>query len=516
MKKTRKVLSRIWNISVKFLGYLIAAVIAVALFLYYIWLPYKVQSYTPTDPVHMEQKQGYLKTILGNQRKSPNVVVILFDDLGYGDLSCYGNKLIQTPAIDSIASRGVKLTHFYSSSSACTPSRAGLLTGRLPARARAGDLVFMPEGHIGSKVRKLMGQANELPKDEILLPEVFKAAGYKTGMLGKWHLGDLEGHLPNDFGFDEYYGVRYSNDMLPLHIYRNTTIEEEDETELVSGSGLYLDPDEPLKTKGIDQTELTEKYTREAVKFISENKDSPFFLYFAHSFPHVPHFASKKNTGSSKAGLYGDVVEDLDRSVQSVMDALAANGLEENTLVIITSDNGADYNGNAGNLRGRKAQSYEGGQRVPMIVQWKNNLPEGLETDQMAMNTDLFPTLLSLLDIPLPNDREIDGQDIMPILLGEDSPHEVLYYTSAITGEIKGVRNKRYKYHTGGFSAFPLFKSMGAVSTKKPQLNDILLGNESHNLIKKYPEEAAALKKAMDQKIEAMQLRSNQRGWIDE
>lgn len=515
MKKVWHVFKKIGRFLVKTFGYLLLLLIIVALFMAFVWFPIKVGSYSPTDPKHLPQKEAYLKAIQVDKGDRPNVVVILFDDLGYGDLSCYGNKLINTPAMDTIAKHGVRFTNFYSSSPVCTPSRAGLLTGRLPIRARAGDHVYFPENHMVAKIRKFRGSANELPKDEILLPEVFKAAGYKTAMLGKWHLGDIDGHLPNDFGFDQYYGVRYSNDMLPLHIYRDAAIEVEDKTELVSGSKSHLDADDPIKVAGIDQTELTEKYTQEAVKFIGDNKDTPFFLYFAHSFPHVPHFASKGHEGTSRGGLYGDVVEDLDRSVQSVMDALAANGLEENTLVIITSDNGADYNGSAGNLRGRKQESYEGGQRVPLIIQWKNQLPEGLVTDELAMNIDFFPTILSLLDIPLPDDRIIDGKDIMPAIKGEGSPNDIMYYTSARTGEIMGVRDQNYKYHEGGYTAIsPFGGGLGFFMNRKPQLNDMLLDNESHNLIKKYPKKAALLKDKMDQKVK--EINENSRGWIND
>ena len=502
----------IWTLFIKVLGYLLVVLLTIAALVVFVWFPIKVKSYSPPTPTHLIEKENYLKSIPKVGKESPNVVIILFDDLGYGDLSCYGNPLIETPAMDSLAKNGVKMTHFYSSSPVCTPSRAGLLTGRLPIRTLAGDHVYFPEGHFVSKIRKVRGSVNELPKDEILLPEVLKAAGYSTGMIGKWHLGDRKGHLPNDFGFDEYYGVHFSNDMLPLHVFRKNEIEEEDKTKLVSGSGSYLDPDAPLVTKGVDQTKFTQNYTQEAINFIKSNKQDPFFLYFAHSFPHVPHFASSEHTGQSRGGLYGDVVEDLDRSVQAIIDALYENGLHENTLVIITSDNGGDYNGSAGGLRGRKQQSYEGGQRVPFIAWWGNHLPKGLETNEMAMNIDLYPTIASILNIPLPHDRVIEGKNILPALKGAASPHKYLFHTSAGSGKIMGIRNSRYKYHIGGYRTMPMFGMLGVVIKEKPQLNDILVGNESHNLIKKYPGLAETLRSSMNEKI--ADIESNKRGWL--
>ncbi|RLD83896.1 MAG: arylsulfatase [Bacteroidetes bacterium] len=512
MNNFTRILKQIWKILLRISGYFTIALIVFFLIAVFIWLPYKINNNKPSWDWHSEQKTTYLDKVSKlKSKQTPNIIIIFFDDLGYGDFSCYGNKLIKTPTIDSLAVQGVKFTNAYSSSPVCTSSRAGLLSGRLPIRTLANS-VFFQTGANMAKMRNFNGDVNKLPNDEILLPEVLKAAGYKTGMIGKWHLGDTDGHLPNDFGFDEFYGMRYSVDMLPLNIYRNKSIEFLDKTELVSGKTTYTDEDDAIKTKGIDLSELTEKYTNEAVEFIHKNKDRPFFLYFAHAYPHVPHFASKKHTGESEGGLYGDVIEDLDRSTKALMEALESNGLEENTIVIITSDNGADYNGNAGNLRGRKMETYEGGQRVPLIVLWKNHLSK-LVTDQMVMNIDFFPTILSLLNIPLPDDRIMDGENIFPVFMGEKSPHKYLYYTDAFSGEIKGIRDYRYKYHIGGFKALPILNSIGVVQRYKPQLNDLLLGNESHNLIKKFSQKADSLKSAMYLKTESLQLETNKRGW---
>ncbi|WP_437370182.1 sulfatase family protein [Maribacter litoralis] len=517
MKKFFKILYRIWKSLISILGYLVALLIIAVLCIVFIWYPIKVSSYEPENPTHLNHKTSYLEDISSqhiSDSLKPNVVIIMFDDLGHGDLSSYGNKLIQTPNIDSVARKGIKFTNFYSSSPVCTPSRAGMLTGRLPIRTLAGNVYFQT-GSTFANVQKVMGNKNELPQDEILLPEVFKAAGYTTGMMGKWHLGDTNGHLPNDFGFDHFYGVHYSNDMLPLHVYRNEDIEIEDKTEMADGSKLHTDHQDDIKTPGLDQSKLTHLYTENATKFITDNKDNPFLLYFAHSFPHVPHYASKDHAGESDGGLYGDIVEDLDRSVKVVMDALQKNGLEENTIVIITSDNGADLNGSAGNLKGKKQTTFEGGQRVPLIVQWKNHLPAGLETDQMAMNTDFFPTLLNVLNIPVPKDRMIDGKNIWPILQGKKSPHDYLYYTKNSNGEIKGIRNDRYKYHVAAYQAMPLFGTIGFVKNQKPQLNDLLLDGETHNLIEKYPDISKDLELQMNKKIEELDLKNNKRGWLN-
>ena len=231
---------------------------------WFIYRPIKIASYEPAIPEHLDQKIEYLNGIANKSVKSesnrPNIIFINFDDMGYGDLSCYGNKLIKTPIMDSLAANGIRMTSFYSCSPVCTPSRAGLLTGRYPKRSFSGDHVFFPEDHPIARMRKLQGLKNEIPRDEIMISEVLKADGYATALIGKWHLGDREGHLPNDFGFDHFYGVRYSNDMIPLHIYQNEEILENDEKKLVKNVFPYgyYDMDTPINGKATDQTRLTE------------------------------------------------------------------------------------------------------------------------------------------------------------------------------------------------------------------------------------------------------------------
>lgn len=455
------------------------------------------------EPEHLDEKEHYLASIApADPEEAPNFVVILFDDLGWGDLSIQGNELIETPRIDRAAREGVRLTNFYSASSVCTPSRAALLTGRYPPRAGVSAHVFFPQESWMGLARRVAGQGNELPRDEIVLPEALQSAGYATGMVGKWHLGETEGHRPLDLGFDEYFGVLWSNDMAPLHLYRGNDILEFDNRP-ANGLG-ERDEERPLGPGGVDQSRLTERYTAEAVSFLEHHRDEPFFLYVAHSFPHVPLYPSPQQAGQSDAGVYGDVVADLDRSTGVLLDAIARLGLEEKTLVLITSDNGADYGGSPGFLRGRKGEILEGGQRVPFIARWPGVLPPGEVTEAMAMNIDLFPTLLALADLPLPDDRRVDGRDLMPVLRhGRSSPHERLYYFPVVGGLPNAVRD----------AGFKLLLSTGDPGRDRPHLTRLDADREAHDLRRRHPAVAEGLMDAL--RAKRLEFERNPRGWHD-
>jgi arylsulfatase A-like enzyme len=322
----------------------------------------------------------------------PNVIVIFADDLGYGDLGCFGHPTIATPHLDRMAREGLRLTQFYAAECVCTPSRAALLTGRLPIR----------NGMCGDKRRVLFSNsAGGLPSNELTLAEVFKSKEYATACIGKWHLGHRHEYLPLRHGFDSYYGIPYSNDMQPTLLMRDDTVIE----------------------NPVDQTTLTARYTAEAVSFIRQHRDSPFFLYLAHNFPHTPLFASAEFKGKSRRGLYGDVVEELDASVGQVLATLAELSLDKTTLVLFTSDNGPwliknQDGGSAGLLRGGKGSTWEGGMREPTIAWWPGTIAAGRTSNELASTMDLFATVHSLLELPLPTERTLDSRDLRPLLLG--------------------------------------------------------------------------------------------------
>ena len=457
----------------------------------------------PPEPTHLEEKAAYLASLPKvDPATAPNFVVIFFDDLGYGDLSSYDSALIDTPNIDRAAAEGLRFTQFYSASPVCTPSRASLLTGRYPPRAGVAAHVYFPSESRVGWLREMAGLENDLPLDEALLPEVLGAAGYATGMVGKWHLGGRTGHRPRQRGFDEWFGVLWSNDMYPLDLWADDAVLERDERE-PSAYGEH-DEERPLPGRGVDQSRLTARYTDHAIEFIDRHQTEPFFLYVAHTFPHVPHYPDPEHAGSSRGGVYGDVVEDLDRSTGAILEALRERGLDRETFVLITSDNGGDYNGSVADLRGRKQEIFEGGQRVPAIAWWPGRIAAGQETDAMAMNIDVFPTLLGWAGLPLPDDRFIDGADLAPLLAGDAAEaHDLLFYFPPLStdGLPAAVRDADYKY----------LLETGVMNRSRPHLSDLRRDREAHDLRHLHRDRAERLASALAEK--RAEFETNQRGW---
>ncbi len=369
--------------------------------------------------------------ILGGQStaadaKHPNIVFILADDLGYGDLGCYGHPSIRTPHLDRMAAEGMRFTDFYSAAEVCTPSRAALLTGRYPIRS----------GMCHEQFRVLRNRSTgHLPDAEVTLAELLKERGYATGTIGKWHLGvwsnNPDGH-PSRHGFEFNFGLPHSNDMDPSAEAPPRATSRLDQQASWWNSPLYRGTE--LVERPADQTTLTRRYTDEAVKFIRAHRQGPFFLYFAHSFPHVPLFASERFFGKSPAGLYGDVIEEIDASVGEVLDAIRSEGLDKNTLVVFSSDNGPWLimglaGGCAGLLRDGKGSTWEGGMRVPGIAWWPGRIRAGVVQREMATTMDLFVTSAKLAGATPPQDRPLDGLDISPLLFGTGTvEREAFFY----------------------------------------------------------------------------------------
>lgn len=473
----------------KWLGYGVLLIVVVA--------AVRILTYSQSDDSgRVEQKMSYLQSLgdLEPAADRPNIVLILFDDMGYGDLGAYGSQAIKTPNMDALANGGVRFSNYYSPSPVCTPSRAGMLTGRYAPRAGLSVVAF-PDGSLMSNVWKLIGSNIRIPYEEILLPEVLQAVGYQTAMVGKWHLGDEAPSLPNSMGFDYWYGSPYSNDMSPFAIYRNDQVIVED-----------------LK----DQSGLNAEYVREATEFIrgatADNQlQAPFFLYFAHSFPHIPLFSSAQQQGQSVAGLYGDVVEDLDRGVGEVLQALRESNALENTLVILTSDNGPWYQGSPGPNRGRKGKSFDGGQNVPFISYWPDQIAPGQQSEVVMSGVDVMPSILSLLNIPEPTDRIIDGEVRVKQLLGAALPEDqrLLYYFRS--GRLESLRDSRFKYQSP--IPYPLGLMDNAMVKKGPFLFDFLYDeNESYDTSGKNEKRFQALQAAFDSKLAEMS--DNPRGWL--
>lgn len=361
-----------------------------------------------------------LTSFAQSKSQLPNIVLIFLDDMGNGDLSCTGALSYETPAIDKLANEGLRFTNFLSAQAVCSASRAGLLTGCYPNRIGFSGALF-PNSKVG------------IHEDETTLAELVKQKGYVTAIVGKWHLGDNEKFLPKQHGFDEYFGIPYSNDMWPVDYDGNPSTDWRKESfpplHIYDGNGKSI----PINTLD-DQAKITTLYTEQAVSFIKKSSGKPFFLYVAHSMPHVPINASAKFKGKSEQGLYGDVMMEIDWSVGEIMNVLREKKLEENTLVIFTSDNGpwlnfGNHAGSTGGLREGKGTSYEGGQRVPCIMHWKGKIEGGKICNSLSSAIDIFPTIAELIQQPLPS-KTIDGVSLLPIIKGDYNaePRSGFYY----------------------------------------------------------------------------------------
>jgi arylsulfatase A-like enzyme len=363
------------------------------------------------------------------QDRPPNFVLIYCDDLGYADIGPFGAKGYATPNLDRMAAEGMKLTDFHTAAAVCSASRAALMTGCYPQRVSI-------LGALGPRSN------NGINESEVLLPEILKTRGYATAIFGKWHLGHHPQFLPTRHGFDRYFGLPYSNDMWPNH---PTNGKDYPPLPLIEG-------EKTIETMP-DQTQLTTWYTERTVQFITENKDRPFFVYLPHSMPHVPLFVSDKFKGKTERGLFGDVIAEIDWSVGQILTALSQHGLDSNTLVFFSSDNGpwlsyGNHAGSAGPLREGKGTTWDGGHLEPTLARWPGKIPPGSVCKELTGTIDVLPTFAKLAGAEAPQDRIIDGRDIWPLLSGQSgakSPHEHFYYYWNLG--LEAVRSGPWKLH---------------------------------------------------------------------
>lgn len=407
----------------------------------------------------------------------PNIIIFFTDDQGYGDLSCYGATDFQTPHIDQLASNGIKFTDFYSAASVCTPSRAALLTGKYPKQVELHEAVLFPYSEHG------------LSPAEVTFPELLKPLGYSTACVGKWHLGHLEEFMPNEQGFDFFYGVPYSNDM-DGHYYKHNEFQS---------PPLPVFRNKEQVDDGPDQDFLTKMWTEAAVEFIDENQDNPFFLYVAHNMPHLPWHASEPFRGTSELGLYGDMIQELDWSMGEITKTLKENGLENNTIIIFTSDNGPanwrEKGGTAGPLRGGKATTWEGGMRVPGIISWPAKIPKGVVSNQPISTMDLLPTFVPLAGGSVPDKLNGHARDISQILFEPSkmiaADFELLYYGR--DGSLEAFRQGDWKLHIAKSRGWK--KEDGEFPTSLYNLKDDI--GETRNVAAEYPEIVERLRSRM-------------------
>ena len=437
------------------------------------------------------------KTHAAAAGRPPNVVIIFTDDQGYQDVGCFGSPLIRTPNLDRMAAEGARFTDFYVAASVCSPSRAALMTGCYPQRINMNVFTRMVKGQEqGGGVVLFQNSARGLHPNEITIAEILKRRGYATACVGKWHLGHLPEFLPVAQGFDSYYGIPYSNDM---------NIRKGDK------SGPPLLRNGELIEHPANQATLTRRYTEEAVTFIRASKDRPFFLYLPQTMPHLPLAASETFNGKSKRGLYGDVIEEIDWSVGEILKTLKDCGVDEQTLVIFTSDNGpwirfGARGGSALPLRDGKGTIYEGGMREPCIMRWPGKIPAGSVCKEVATTMDLLPTIAGLTGGQVPTDRVIDGVDIWPLMAGKPgatSPHEAFYYYPKQTTVPMAVRCGKWKLHKAG----PRFKTWQDEKGRWIHRRDDLPTElydldadvaETTNLAEKHPEIVKRLTQMMD------------------
>ena len=394
-----------------------------------------MQNTHPRSSIALTRRSGVWRLVLlltllaasvgraAETKRPPNFIVVFCDDLGYADIGPFGAQRHATPILTQMAQEGMRLTDFYSTCSVCTPSRSSLMTGCYPRRVNM---------HVDEKNLCVLFPAARkgLHPDEVTLAEVLRKAGYATACIGKWHLGDHPNFLPTKQGFDQYFGIPYSNDMhrkpVPLPLLRNETVIE----------------------APVQQDTITQRYTEEAVSFIRANKERPFFLYLPHTAVHLPLFPGKAFRGKSRGGKYGDWVEEIDWSMGRLLETLRSEGIDRQTLVLFTSDNGS-YREKAGSnapLRGRKGRTDEGGMRVPCVVRWPGRIPANTRSAAVTSTIDLLPTFAALAGTTAPANRTIDGRDIWPILNGQPgavSPHKAFYYYQM--DQLQAVRSGRWK-----------------------------------------------------------------------